>query len=117
VTAAGAWLALSAWTPTGDPAGAVCALRRIAHVGCATCGLSRALAALARGDLGAALAYHPMALVLAGELAAAWGWTGLKLARSTRMPDQRWIPWAVAANAAAFLTVWVVRLATGTLPA
>lgn len=117
LAAAGAWLALRAWTAAGDPAHAVCALRRIAHVGCATCGLTRGLAALARGDLGAALAFHPMALVLGGELAAAWGWSGLALARRARDLDQRWIPWAVLANAAAFLVVWVTRIVTGTIPA
>jgi hypothetical protein len=116
LAAAGAWLVLRAWTPEGDPAHAVCALRRIAHVGCATCGLTRALGALARGDLGAALAFHPMALVLAGELAVAWGAAGLALARRTRILDQRWIPWAFAANATAFLLVWVARLVTGTIP-
>ena len=113
LAAAGAWLALRAWTPAGDP---VCALRRIAHIGCATCGLTRALAALARGDLGAAFALHPMALVLAAELAAAWGASGLALARNARLADQRWIPWAIAANGAAFLLVWIVRLLTGTIP-
>jgi hypothetical protein len=33
------------------------------------------------------------------------------------MPDQRWIPWVIAANAAAFLLVWLVRLVAGTIPA
>jgi len=113
---AGAWLALRGWTPSGDPGHAVCALRRIAHIGCATCGLTRALAALARGDLGASLAFHPMGLVFAVELAAAWGASGVALARGARLPDQRWIPWVIAANAAAFLLVWVVRLLTGTIP-
>ena len=111
----GAWLALRGWTPA-DPGQAVCALRRIAHIGCATCGLTRALAALARGDLGASLAFHPMVLVLAAELAAAWGASGVALARNTRLPDQRWIPWVIAANAAAFLLVWAVRLLSGTIP-
>jgi hypothetical protein len=116
LAAAGAWMALRSWTPVDDPAGGVCALRSIAHVGCATCGLSRALAALAAGRLGASLALHPMALVLAIELATAWGWWGARLARGRPGWDQRWIPWAVAANAAAFLLVWVVRLLTGTIP-
>ena len=116
LAAAGTWLALRAWTPVDDPAHAMCALRRIAHVGCATCGLTRALAALARGNPGASLALHPMAAALAIELAAAWSWWGLALARDRRELDQRWIPWAIAANAAAFLLVWVARLLTGTIP-
>lgn len=116
LTAAGAWVALRAWTPLDDPTHVVCALRRIAHIGCATCGLTRAFAALARGDLGAAIAFHPMALVLAGEVAAAWGAWGLALARGTPAPETRGIPRLVAANALAFLLVWVARLVTGTIP-
>ena len=116
LVAAGAWLALRAWTPVDDPANAMCALRRIAHIGCPTCGLTRALAALAKGELGTSLALHPMAAVLAIELGAVWAWWGLGLARARGALDQRWIPWAVAANAAAFLVLWVVRLLTGTIP-
>ena len=116
LAAAGAWLALRAWTPVDDPAQVLCALRQFAHIGCPTCGLTRALAALTRGNLGASLVLHPMAVVLAIELAAAWAWWGRALARGQRDLDQRWIPWAIAANAAAFLLVWVVRLLTGTIP-
>jgi hypothetical protein len=110
--AAGVWVALRAWTPLGDP---VCALRQIAHIGCATCGLTRAFTALARGDLGASLAFHPMALVLAGEVAAAWAVWGLALARGAPAPEARGIPRVVAVNALAFLLVWVARLVTGTI--
>ena len=117
VAAAGAGLALRAWTPVDDPALALCSLRRIVHIGCATCGLTRALAALAQGHLAASLRLHPMAAVLVIELAAAWGWWGHALARGPRDLDQRWIPWAIALNAAAFLLMWIVRLLTGTIPA
>lgn len=113
LTAAGAWAALRAWTPLGDP---VCALRQIAHIGCATCGLTRAFAALAKGELGASLAFHPMALVLAGEIVAKWAAWGLALLRGAAVPETRGIPRLVAANALAFLLVWIVRLVTGTIP-
>ena len=116
LTAAGAWVALRAWTPLDDPAPGMCALRRIAHVGCATCGLTRAFGALAKGDLGAALAYHPMALVLAGEAAAAWTAWGFALARGAPAPEARGVPRALAVNALAFVLVWVARLVTNTLP-
>jgi hypothetical protein len=112
----GAWLALRAWTPDPDPAHALCALRRVAHVGCATCGLTRALAALARGRLGEAVALHPMAPIVAAEIALVWGWWGLSLVRLVRSPGQAWIPRAIAANAVAFLLVWVVRLLAGKIP-
>ena len=116
VAAVGAWLTLRAWPPIDDPERAMCVLRRVAHIGCATCGLTRALAALARGEIAASLVLHPMALVLAVELAGVWAWWGARLARGRAVWDQGWIPWAIAVNTAAFLLVWVARLLTGTIP-
>ena len=88
----------------------------MAHIGCATCGLTRALAALARGRFGEALVLHPMAPVVAAEIALVWGWWGLSLTRLVRSPGQAWVPRAIAVNAAAFLLLWIVRLLTGTIP-
>ena len=112
----GAGLALRAWTPVDDPAHAICALRQIAHVGCATCGLTRALAALARGDLQASLALHPMAAALVVQLAAAWVLWGAGLARGRSFMAGVRVPWVLAANGIAFMLLWIVRLATGTVP-
>ncbi len=111
-----AGLALRAWTPVSDPAHALCALRRVAGVPCATCGLTRALVLLARGEWHASFALHPMAVVLAAQLAAGWLVWGVALARRWRAMPDRWLPHAVAANAAALLLLWLARLATGTLP-
>jgi hypothetical protein len=93
----------------------LCLLRRIAHLSCPTCGMTRALALLWVGDLRGALAYHPWAPALMLQLVAGWIWWGTSIARGSTRPD-RWLPHAVALNAAALLVVWVIRLATGTLP-
>jgi hypothetical protein len=132
-----AWLAWSlagvagalAWSALGARAHAagaepVCLLRGIAHLACPTCGMTRALALLAAGEWREALALHPWAPPFAAQVAAGWAWWGLVLARGAsplsalggeRRPD-RWLPHAVALNAVALLLIWLVRLATGTLP-
>lgn len=94
----------------------LCALRRVALVGCPTCGLTRSIAALARGELVASLALHPWGVPLAAQLLAAWAAWGLWLAgRLARCPD-RWLPRAVAWNAAALGLLWAVRFMSGLLP-
>jgi hypothetical protein len=114
IAGAVAWTFLRAGIPNGVFPG--CALREVFHVGCATCGLTRAMESLARGDVGASLAFHPLALLLAIEVGLAWlGWgAGLRRGRP-------WITGRIAARAAwltaaAGLAVWLVRLATGTVP-
>jgi hypothetical protein len=119
-------LGASAHTLAGDP---VCLLRRIAHVPCPTCGMTRALALLVAGDWRGALTLHPWAPVIALEIGAGWALWGATLMRTPR-PGRgvlaglaRWgaaleprLPQVVALNAAALLALWLVRLATGTLP-
>jgi hypothetical protein len=93
----------------------VCLLRQIAHVDCPTCGMTRAFAALARGDLRLSLALHPWALPVAGQLAA--GTTLWAKAVVARLPfHASWLPRVVAWNAVALGAIWLVRMATGTLP-
>ena len=108
-------LAALAWIAAGEPSGPACLLRQMAHVDCPTCGITRALALIARGDWRASLGVHPWAAVLVLEMLAGW-MAGVRwLFRGGVNPD-RWIPWLVFANAVGLLAVWVVRLATATLP-
>ena len=107
-----AWGALAVATLPAEP---MCLMRRYAHLDCPTCGMTRAFALLARGAWRESLALHPWALILALQVAAAWlawaRWLGVGGAR----PD-RWLPRAVALNAAVLIAIWLIRLATGTLP-
>lgn len=105
-----AWALLAVWTPPEDARWSVCVFRRVTHHDCATCGMTRAFALLARGDVSGSLARHPLALPLAAEalllwLAAPLAWR-LRWPVSTRLRDG----WLLA-NAAALIAVWVVRLA------
>lgn len=93
----------------------LCLFRQLTHVDCPTCGMTRAFAALAHGDLRQSLALHPWALPLAGQLAAgSAAWTKAAL---LRLPVRAaWLPKVVAWNAAAVGAIWILRMATGSLP-
>lgn len=94
----------------------ICFLRRFVGLPCPGCGLTRAFAALARGDLQGAVILHPLSPVFAAELLLAWlGW-GVWAAAGRPVVDRRAVNVALLGNAAALLVVWFVRMATGTLP-
>jgi len=117
--AAGAALAL-AWAALAAPHAAggepLCALRRVVGLACPTCGLTRALTLLARGAWRESLALQPWAAALALQLPIAWGLWAAWLSDRLRARPDRWIPHALAANLAALAALWLLRLATGTLP-
>jgi Protein of unknown function (DUF2752) len=105
-----------AWTPSGDPATAVCLMRRFFHLPCPGCGMTRAFAALAKGEWSAAVILHPLAPVLAFELVAGWVAWGVTLAGRRPMLLPARVDGVLLGNAAAFLALWLGRVATGTLP-
>lgn len=108
--ALGVLLAWAAAHAAGEPA---CALRRLAGLECATCGVTRALAHLARGDWAGALAAHPWVPLALAQLGIGWGAWGLWLSgRLARRPD-RWIPHVALANLAALTAWWALRLGLG----
>ncbi len=112
----GAWAVLAVWTPPDDPAATLCLFHRVTGIGCAGCGLTRALALLAKGQWIAAIAVHPLAPVLAIEAAGGWLLGLAVIQRRLRLPSPRWVSGWLIANAAALIAVWGLRLATGTLP-
>ena len=117
--AAAALVALfSVWSPPDEPAFSLCLFRRLSRIPCPGCGLTRAVAALLRGDLRAAFAYHPAAPVLAAEAAALWLAWGVALfaRRPILEPVTRRAEALLGAHGAALLALWTGRLASGTLP-
>ena len=111
-----AFFGLGAWFPAEGAGGGVCISRRFFHLPCPGCGMTRAIAAIARGDWRAALALQPLAPLLLAQGAAFWL---AVLRRCLRGAPSAWpeIPRALlVANLAALLLLWVARLATGTLP-
>jgi len=78
--------------------------------------MTRAFAALAKGDWSAAVALHPLAPVLAAELILGWAAWGIALAarRPLRLPAP--VDTLLLANLAALVALLLARVATGTLP-
>jgi hypothetical protein len=94
-----------------------CGFRRITGIPCPGCGMTRAMAALARGELVAALHLHPFAPLVLAQAVALWTKVGDSLLR--RRPftlPPRLLERLVIWQAVAFLALWLGRLATGTLP-
>jgi Protein of unknown function (DUF2752) len=107
---------LHVWVPSDDPAGAVCLSRRLLHLPCPGCGMTRALAHLAKGEWSAAVKDHPLAPVVALELALGWAVWGVALTGRRSPPLPVRLEALLVANAAALVALWVGRAATGTLP-
>jgi hypothetical protein len=107
---------LHVWVPSNDPSMAVCLSRRLFHIPCPACGLTRAFAHLAKGEWRAALTLHPLAPVLALEMIVGWLAWGTSLAR--RRPFRLPVPvdTFTLGHAAVLVAIWLGRAATGTLP-
>jgi hypothetical protein len=74
------------------------------------------LTLLAHGVWRESLALHPWAAALVLQALGAWALWAARLAGRLRARADRWIPHALAANAAVLAVLWLARLATGTLP-
>ncbi|HXO30591.1 MAG TPA: DUF2752 domain-containing protein [Thermoanaerobaculia bacterium] len=111
-----AFLVLHVWVPPEGAGFAFCPLRRFAGLPCPGCGMTRAFAHLAKGEWSAAVHDHPLAPLLAAELALLWMVWGGAAAGVLRLP-----PWSkpelvVLGHLAVLVAVWLGRMATGTLP-
>ncbi len=117
MAAAAAFLLLG-WVGVPAEGGPIfCTFRRLTGIPCPGCGMTRAMAALARGDLGAAVRFHPFAPLLLVEGAGLWATVGTALVRQRPLTLPGRLPeLLVIWQAVGFLALWIGRLATGTLP-
>lgn len=106
----------AAAAPAGDGP-VLCLFRRALALPCPGCGMTRALGHLANGDLAMAAALHPLAPLVAAELAAGWGFLGLVAHGLVRPPRRARIDRWIVATGLLLLAVWVGRLAIGDLSA
>ncbi len=111
-----AWLVLALWTPPSGWEGSLCLFRRHTHVPCPGCGLTRAFALLAKGDLAAAVGMHPLAPLLAAEALLLWLAWGRAILRGRALSLERWEISIAVVHLVLFGSVWLFRLVTGTLP-
>ncbi|MEM7481193.1 MAG: DUF2752 domain-containing protein [Acidobacteriota bacterium] len=115
--ATGAVLALR-WSATADiaAAGPACWIRVASGVPCPGCGMTRAFGRLAAGNLWQAWAFHPLAPIVALEIAIGWLLWGVHLSgRSVSALTGRLEP-LLWAHVTVLGALWLGRLATGTLP-
>lgn len=100
----------------------LCPFRRITGVWCPGCGMTRAFAWMAHGDLHESLRYHPVAPLLLVE--AVFGAAFLWYRHRALRQDPSWEPLRrlrsatllrglIVGNALLVLLVWVIRLKSG----
>lgn len=108
--------ALHAWAPQEGAGNSICVSRRLLHLPCPGCGMTRAFAHLAKGEWSAAVTDHPLAPVLALEAIVGWTVWGAALAAGRPFPWPARLDLLLVGHAAALIALWLGRVATGTLP-
>lgn len=78
--------------------------------------MTRAAGYLIRGDLGSALTYHPLIPLIVFQLAVGWVWFLLRRAGKVEPLKNRTLNIFLVVTTLALVGVWVIRLATGSLP-
>ena len=112
------FIALAFWDPATAGGPDLCVFHRITGVACAACGLTRAAAAFAHGEIGESLRWHPLFLLLAAEAAFVWAVWGVAANRPRRDLSalRRLVPAVAIGTGILLLLVWILRFSTGTLP-
>lgn len=112
------FLALAFWDPAAAAGPDLCLFHRLTGVACPACGLTRAAAAFAHGNLDESLRWHPLFLLIGAEASALWLAWGVALKARPRLAAlRRLAPRLAIATGVLLFVVWIVRLASGTLPA
>jgi hypothetical protein len=78
--------------------------------------MTRAASHLIRGDLGAAIGYHPLVPLIAALAVGGWTWFLLVRSGRARRPPPRVVNAVLIGTGVLMLGVWVARLISGTLP-
>lgn len=114
--AAGLGIGVFALSTASDDGPTLCPFALVTGIACPGCGMTRAAGRLLRGDLMGAVDYHPLVFLLLALAVAGGVWyVGYRWQR-WRPLSSHWLNLGLVAVGAAFLSVWLVRLASGTLP-
>ncbi|HEY7564960.1 MAG TPA: DUF2752 domain-containing protein [Acidimicrobiia bacterium] len=106
---------LALWTPSDDGP-TLCPFALLTGIACPGCGMTRAIAWLARGDFTTSVAYHPLApfVAVTGVGLAAW-WIGSRRF-GWKLPPLRLVNAVLVTFGVLLIATWVVRISAGTLP-
>lgn len=94
----------------------ICPFALCTGMACPGCGMTRAASMLLHGDVGRALAYHPLLPLIGAQIVVGWGWFLLWKMGFVSAIKTRTLNWALSVTALALVVTWVVRMASGTLP-
>ena len=103
-------------TASSDEGTVLCPYRRCTGGYCPGCGLTRSTGQLLRGDVAGSWSQHPFLVLAVAQLAVIAGLWSLGRT-SIRAWLSRYATQLVVANAALLGAIWIVRLATGAIPA
>lgn len=106
---------LVAFAPSDDGP-TICPFALCTGTACPGCGMTRAAGYLIRGDFTAAMTYHPLVPFVVAQLTVGWVWFIANKLGVVKAPPTRAVTWVLAATSAALLSLWVIRLALGSLP-
>lgn len=109
-------VAVLALVSPSDDGPTICPFALCTGTACPGCGMTRAAARLIRGDISAALSYHPLVPLAALVFAGGWAWFALRLTGRVGQMSQRTLNAILIGSGLALLVTWVARLVTGTLP-
>jgi len=106
---------LALFTPSDDGQ-TFCPFALCTGTACPGCGMTRAASHLIRGDIGTAFTLHPLVPLVAFQVAAGWVWYVLRRSGRVGPMSQKILNIILIGTTVAFLAVWVIRFAAGTLP-
>ncbi|MGD2101408.1 MAG: DUF2752 domain-containing protein [Acidimicrobiia bacterium] len=109
-------VAVLALVSPSDDSPTICPFALCTGTACPGCGMTRAATALIRGDVKAAFAYHPLVLAIGIEVILGWTWFMLRRTGRVGPMRNRTLNVILAITTVALIAVWIVRIATGTLP-
>lgn len=98
-----------------DDGPVMCFSRRHTDVACPSCGMTRGVASLMRGDLAGSWSMHPLAIVFVLQAIIAGLALAFDVGRS-RLTWFKWIPAVMAIDVVLLVVVWFMRYSAGTLP-
>lgn len=101
--------------PTDDGP-TICPFALSTGMACPGCGMTRAASQILRGNFDMALTYHPLVPIVAVQLIGGWVWFLLRRSGKVKPMSNRTLNIVLIGTGVALLAVWVLRMATGTLP-